>query len=49
MLTNAAIGVAVVLAGMYFVLPYHQAHKRRKELARKNQGRRSRIIEEDVL
>jgi hypothetical protein len=45
MMTDAAIGVAVVLAGVYFVLPYHQAHKRRKELARKHQERNSRGLE----
>jgi hypothetical protein len=48
MLADAAIGVAVVLAGVYFVLPYHQAHKRRKELARKHEGRRSNFVKDDV-
>jgi hypothetical protein len=48
MLTNAAIGMAIVLAGVYFVLPYHQAHKRRKELARKNQVRRAGVAGNDA-
>ncbi|HEX3798519.1 MAG TPA: hypothetical protein VH413_07445 [Verrucomicrobiae bacterium] len=49
MMTGAAIGVTVLLAGVYFVLPYHQAHRRRKELARKIQERQGRAAGKDVL
>jgi len=36
------IGAAVILAGLFFGLPYYQAYKRREELARRDELEREK-------
>jgi len=49
MLIEAGIGIATLLAAIFIGLPYYEAHKRRKELARKNLGRKAQIADERTL